>query len=140
MLEMNKDLHFYAADYSLALFLRNSGGVSGLFHPLTDEYGSRKDYPCKGCYYVPEPDVVNLAFTIEWSPSTENESDFTCFSGQIINQNILVLDWMLINQKKESNYAVSGSTFLYSSLYLDRKEKAPQSVRPFPIDIKLVKT
>jgi hypothetical protein len=137
MFEINKDLHFYTADYSLVLCLSSSGGVSGLFHPLTD-YGAKKEYPCIGCYYIPEPNVINLAFTIDWSPPIENECDFTCFSGQIINQNVLILDWILINQKEEGNYAINGSAFLYSSLYLDRKEKAPQSVKPFPIGIKLV--
>jgi hypothetical protein len=137
MCQINKDLHFYTADYSLVLNLNNVGGVSGLFLPQTS-YGAKKEYLCKGCYHTPEPNVINLAFTIDWSPSAENEYDFTCFSGQIINQNVLILDWILINQKEENNYAVNGSSFLYSPLYLDRKEKTPESVKPFPINIKLV--
>jgi hypothetical protein len=136
---LNKDLQFYTDDYSLVLFLDSSGGVSGVFQPLTS-YGAKKEYPCKGCYYIPESDIVNLAFTIDWSPPAEDEYDFTCFSGQIIRQNVLVLDWILVNQKEENNYAVNGSSFLYSSLYLDRKEMTPVGVKPFPINIKLVET
>jgi hypothetical protein len=139
MCEIKKDLHFYTIDYSLVLNLDSTGGVSGIFQPQND-YGAKMKYPLKGCYYISEPDIVNLAFTIEWGPAIESECDFTCFSGQIINQNILILDWMLISQEEENNYAVNGSSFLYSLLYLDKKGKTPASVKPFPINIKLVDT
>jgi hypothetical protein len=139
MCEINKDLHFYTIDYSLVLNLDNTGGVSGLFQAL-DDYSAKKEYPCKGCYYIPEPDIINLAFTIDWGHPMESECNFTCFSGHIFNQNILILDWILISQEEDNNYAVNGSSFLYSSLYLDRTEKTPPGAKPFPINVKLVET
>ena len=56
----------------------------------------------------------------------------------MINQNVLILDWILINQKEECNYTLNGSAFLYSPTYLGMKEKSLESVKPFPVNIKLV--
>lgn len=137
MCVLNKDLFFHTVDYSILMNFNNSGGVSGVFRPLTN-YSYKQEYRYKGCYFIAERDVINLAFTIDWGASTDSEDDFTCFSGQIINQNMLILDWILINRKKENNYVVSGSSFLYSASYIHRKEKATETVRPFPINIKLL--
>lgn len=139
MCELNKDLHFHTGDFDLVLNLSTSGSVSGAFLPLT-VYGAKKEYPCKGCYFVQEADVINLAFMTEWSPSTETTCDFTCFSGQIIKQNILMLDWILINQKDGNNYAVNGNALLYlsSSQQEEKKENVTEGVMPFPINVKLV--
>lgn len=137
MCELNKDLHFHTVDFNLVLNLSNSGSVTGTFLPKAG-HGTKKEYPCKGCYYISETDVVNLAFMIEWSPSTETTCDFTCFSGQIIKENVLMLDWILINQKDGNNYAVNGNAFLYSSKYQERKENITEGVMPFPINVKLV--
>jgi hypothetical protein len=134
---LNKDLQFYTLDYSLILNLDGLGGVSGSLHPVTNVGAKKKEYPCKGCYRIPQTNVINLAFTIDWSRSSENEYDFTCFSGQIIDQKMLILDWVLINQKEENNYAVYGSTFLHAQSPMNNLDKTPESVKPYPINIEL---
>lgn len=132
--EINKELRFYTSDYSLVLNFDKDGGISGRFL-LLDDYPARREYSCTGYYFIPRRKTINLAFTIDWSTPTENEFDFTCFSGQILNQHVLVLDWMLIHQRDEETTAVNGSSFLYSPPRHDSKEGTLEVVKPFPISI-----
>lgn len=139
MCTLNKDQHFHNSDYSLILHLHDAGGISGFFRPVND-YLSMKEYPVKGCYHVPKPEVAELAFTIDWSPYADNECNFTCFSGQLSNQNILILNWILISQKEQGNCSVNGSAFLYPSLQHGMTQKMHPSVKPFPANIRLIET
>jgi hypothetical protein len=127
----HKPLCFYSIDYSLVLnFNESEGNLSGKFS-LSSQYGSTV-FPFKSIYS--EDDSIKFAFSLEWSFSTKENYGFTMFSGQILNPNVLILDWLLVGSDVE-DYSVKGTDFLYSSIhYDDYGKKTPISVKPFPID------
>jgi hypothetical protein len=89
-------------------------------------------FPFKSFYS--EDDVIKFAFSIEWSFSPKENYGFTMFSGQILNPNVLILDWLMIGNDAE-DYSVKGTGFLYSSAhYDDCAEKTPTSTKPFPLE------
>src|SRR5687768_12994905 len=117
---MRENNHFYSFDYSVILNLHKSGGVSGFLTILPDYYSTIK-YPLQGCY-INQNDLVKFAFSVDWSFPDEKNWGFTCFSGQFVNHRILILDWMLVENKSSDNFGITGSDYLCSSsLYLNER-------------------
>jgi hypothetical protein len=88
-------------------------------------------FPFKSFYS--EDDIITFAFSIEWSFSPKENYGFTMFSGQILNPNVLILDWLMIGN--EEDYSVKGTDFLYSPIYFDDcGKKTPASIKPFPLE------
>jgi hypothetical protein len=127
----HRPLCFYSNDYSLNINLNGStGNISGQFC-LSSQYDSAM-FPFKSFYS--EDDIIKFAFSIEWSFSPKENHGFTMFSGQILNPNVLILDWLMIGNDAE-DYSVKGTGFLYSSThYDDCAEKTRTSIRPFPLE------
>ena len=127
----NKPLHFYSNDYTLIInFNGSDGNISGQFC-LSSLCGST-NFPFKTFYS--KDDISKFVFSLEWSFSPNENYGFTMFSGQILNPNVLILDWLMIGNDAE-DYSVKGTGFLYSSThYDDCAEKTRTSIRPFPLE------
>ena len=127
----HKPLRFYCNDYTLIInFSGSDGNISGQFC-LSSPYDSII-FPFKTFYN--KDDVSKFAFSIEWSFSPKENYGFTMFSGQILNPNVLILDWLMVRNGVD-DYSVKGTNFLYSSMYYDvQGKKTPLSIKPFPLD------
>jgi len=136
MAQVNRKLNFASSEYSLSLNLDDTGGLSGTLF-LSSDYDTKR-FECKGCHVALENGVINLAFTVDWTPHTESQCHFTCFSGQNVNQNIIILDWMLVREQDKKTHTIRGSCILYTSLYSDNKETTWETVKPFPTSTKTV--
>jgi hypothetical protein len=133
---IGKKHYFHSFGYSLILNLNTAGGVSGSL--ITSSDYNAIECPLQGCY-INQHGLVKFAFTIDWSfPGAENWG-FTCFSGHFVNSHILIMDWMLVENKTEDNFGTTGSDYLHSSLSLNERRKLPNNIRPFPLEIELLK-
>jgi hypothetical protein len=127
----HKPLCFYSNDYSLIINFDGSvGNVSGKFC-LSSQYDSTI-FPFKSIYS--EDDIIKFAFSIEWSFPPKENYGFTMFSGQILNPNVLILDWLMIGNDVD-DYSIKGTNFLYSPMYFDDcGKKTSTSIKPFPLE------
>jgi hypothetical protein len=104
--------------------------MSGQFC-LSSLYGSTI-FPFKTFYS--KDDISKFVFSLEWSFSPNENYGFTMFSGQILNPNVLILDWLMVGNGVD-DYSIKGTNFLYSSMYYDvHGKKTPVSVKPFPLE------
>ncbi|MCA6369503.1 MAG: hypothetical protein IM631_21465 [Cytophagales bacterium] len=126
----HKVLCFYSNDYTLILnFNGSDGNISGQFC-LSSLCGST-NFPFKTFYS--KDDISKFVFSLEWSFSPNENYGFTMFSGQILNPNVLILDWLMVGNGVD-DYSIKGTNFLYSSMYYDvHGKKTPVSVKPFPL-------
>jgi hypothetical protein len=125
-----KRLCFYSNDYSLIINFNGSvGTISGEFC-LSSQYDSTI-FPFKSIYS--KDDIIKFAFSLEWSISTRENYGFTMFSGQVINPNVLILDWLMVGNEEE-DYSVKGTDFLYSRIYNNHRKKMPTNIKPFPVE------
>jgi hypothetical protein len=126
---------FHSFDYTLTLHLSKSGGVTG-FLTISSDHNATK-YPLWGCY-VSHNNSVQCTFSVDWSfPDRENWG-FTLFSGHFVTDLILVVDWMLVDNKRGDQFGITGSDFLYSSsLSVKERRKLPTDISPFPINLEL---
>jgi len=127
----HKPLGFYSNDYSLIInFDGLNDKISGRFC-LSSLYDSTI-FPFKTFYN--KDDISKFAFSIKWSFSPNENYGFTMFSGQILDPNVLILDWLMVGNDVDG-YSIKGTNFLYSSMYFDvHGKKTPMSIKPFPFE------
>jgi hypothetical protein len=127
----NKLLHFYSNDYTLIINFNGSDGyISGQF--CLSSLNASTNFPFKTFYC--QDDISKFVFSLEWSFSPNENYGFTMFSGQILNPNVLILDWLMVGNGVD-DYSIKGTNFLYSSMYYDvHGKKTPVSTKPFPLE------
>ncbi len=130
----HKSLCFYSNDYSLILNFNGAIGsntdMAGKFSLSSQNYSTF--FPFKSFYN--EDDIIKFAFSLEWFFSPNENYGFTIFSGQILNPNVLILDWLMVGNGVDDS-SVKGTNFLYSSThYDDYAKKTPTSIKPFPLE------
>lgn len=128
-INQNQPLFFYSDNYSIILDF--DALVERLFGQicLSSQYGSVK-IPFKTFYT--RDDIIKFTFCIDWSISSNKNYGFTMFSGQIINQNVLILDWLMVVNGVEE-YSLNGANFLYSTTYINSYGKKNNTfLMPFP--------
>src|SRR5688572_18157054 len=85
---------FHSPEYSLTLHLHRCGGLSGFLTILLDYNTIR--YPLSG-FYLSRNDSIEFTFFVEWGAFPEEENfGYTGFSGHLVNDHILIVDWMLV--------------------------------------------
>lgn len=124
---------FHSFEYSLTLQLSKSGGLSGYLTVLLDSDNIK--YSLSG-FYLSRNELVEFTFFTEWKSNEENLG-LTCFSGHFVNDQILIVDWIIFDES--DTFGITGSDFLYSSTVpLKERTKFSTSIRPFPVEAGLL--
>jgi hypothetical protein len=127
----HKSLCFYSNDYTLIInFNGSDSNISGQF--CLSSPNDSTIFPFKTFYN--KDDISKFVFSLEWSFSPNENYGFTMFSGQILNPNVLILDWLMVGNGVD-DHSIKGTNFLYSSMYYDvHGKKTPVSTKPFPVE------
>jgi hypothetical protein len=115
--------------------LNKLGGISGFLKILSGD--GTINFPLQGCYDN-QDGLLKFTFSVDWSVPEEENWGFTCFAGHFVNNDILIVDWIVVKNRSSDNLGITGSDFLISSsVKANEREKLFQRVRPFPVEVGL---
>lgn len=134
MCATNQDKCFYSHNYSIKLNLNISGRISGSLSPFLGFEDIK--FPFAGCY-AEQDGLLKFTFYIDWFVGEKKDCGFTCFTGNFVNNNILLIDWMFVDNNHNAEFPVVGSDCLLSAEYFDGK-MAVEQVKPFPVDLEIL--
>jgi hypothetical protein len=124
--------HFEGLYFSISFVLQPDQSVYGVLS--IHEAENQPEFPFVG-YYTSGDNCINLGFFIDWNSLDLGREAFSAFHCQIVNQRLLICDWLLCSTGCEGESSTAGSAFLYSEDNEGHLFKTPPSIRPYPVEI-----